>query len=168
MAILNTLMVSSTTQVEYGILLTDKVGCSSIYHLNKDFEKINPIIHTLVEARDNPIASGRHYFVNEKKENPPNDVEISLVEIMPTYPTETLKWEAKDFLQGYLDFHQSFRFQSGGIPRKVGYSNRPSLVSFESFINFFNEAFPTDYQNWKLLESDLRWVRKTFTLPTLP
>lgn len=168
MAILNTVMVSSSASVEYGILVTNKTGFSTIHHLNKDFESINPHIHTLVDARNNPVAAGLHYFVTAKKENPPTDVEVSLVEILPTYPAETIKWEAKDFLQGYLDFHQSFRFHAGGVSRKVNYSTRPSLVSFESFIEFVHAAFPNDYQNWKLLENDLRWVRKAFMLPTLP
>lgn len=165
MSSLDKVMIAANSQSEYGILVVDNNGQNTIYHLNKDFEKINPFIKTLVGVNNSPLANGRHFFVAGKEET--QGKSIFLVEVFPNYPTEHLKWSAKNFLEGYLSFQRCIRVN----PVKLNTEEKvykPSLLSFQSFINFMHQAYPNDYQNWKLLESDLRFVREALTIPTLP
>lgn len=166
MAITNTVMINQSSQLEYGLMVSEPNGITVIHHLSKDFEKLSQDVLNLVDARSNPTASGRHYFISEKTENKPK-AEISVVEIASNNPKETFKWEAKTFQDAYLDFHQAFRFHPGAVTRKVAFGTRPSLVTFDSFIAFVTAAYPADYSKWKMVDSDLAWIRKTFAIPTL-
>lgn len=167
MAITNTVMVSQSSLMEYAVVVTHPTGVATIHHINKNFNLLSQDIHDLVDARSNSTASGRHYFVSEKKDaNHP--FEVSVVEIAANNPKETVKWEAKNFLEAYQDFHYAFRFHPGAVTRKIGYSTRPPTVSLESFIKFMSTAFPIDYQNWKLVDPNLIFTRQAFAIPTLP
>lgn len=159
------IMISSKSQLEFGIMLTDKNGVNTIYHLNKDFEKIDPIIHELVEVNLHPLAGNKHFFISAK-EKPQGT--LYLVEVFPNRPMEHLKWEASNFLEGYLAFCRILRQNPINLSGKEVPLYKQTLPTFESFINFISKAYPNDYQNWKLIESDLRWVRKTFEIPVLP
>lgn len=160
-------MINQSSQTEYGLVVTETTGISTIHHISKDFEKLSQDVLRLVDARSNPTASGRHFFISEKKDNTVK-VDVSVVEIAANLPKETYKWEAKTFQDGYLDFHQAFRFHPGAVTRKVAFGTRPSLVTFESFIKFVSVAYKADYDKWKLVDPDLMWIRKMFAIPTLP
>jgi hypothetical protein len=168
MAISGTVMIAASSQNEYAVLVTEKTGVTHIHHLNKNHDLIDPYIFEIIEARANPVASGRHYFVNEKKSTPALDAEVSLVEIACNYPRAVNKWEALNFTDAYLDMHFGFNFHTGAVQRTIGYSKRPAMVTFTSFIKFMHQAYPIDYARWKLLDPNLEVVRRKFAVPTLP
>lgn len=167
MAINGTVMIQASAVIEYGVLVTNKAGISRIYHLNKVYDLLNPQVKKYVTARANSMASGKHYFVTAIADNPPKDLEISIVEINCNKLRETMKWDASRFQDAYIDFHTSVNGQPGAELRKVNGLIRLPTVDLPSFVEFMREAFPNDYNRWKMLESDLRWVRETFSIPTL-
>lgn len=166
MAITNTVMISRSSNMEYGLVLSHPNGVTEIMHLDKDFEQLDKEVLQYIDARFNPVANGRHYFVCEKAENKPK-IDVSIVEIAPNQTAAGYKWDALTFQDAYLDFHHGFRFHPGAVQRNVGFSFRPSLVTFESFIKFVAKCYKADYDKWKMVDSDLAWVRKTFAIPTL-
>lgn len=150
--------------MEYALLITKANGTCTIHHINKDIESLDPIIADHIDVRANPMASGKHYFATNKEENPPKD-DVSIVEIAPTNLGGNEPWVAKTFQDAYLDFHHSFRAHPGATIRNVNGISRPSLVSFESFINFVKFAYPNDYNRWELVDPDLLLVTKVLAVP---
>ena len=167
MAVPNTIMVSKSSNNEYGVMVSHKNGLTTIHHLNKEFDKIDPFIHTLISCRPNNF-SPTHYMISELEEGQRPKEEISIVEIVPNQQGMDTKFVAKDFTEGYLDFHHSFRFQIGAVHRKVGSLSRPPLITFASFIEFMVSAYPADYQKWKLADPGPNFVRRTLEVPNLP
>lgn len=166
MTIIDRAMISVNSQAEYGILVCGKDGVNTLHHLNKNFDKINASVHQLVEVINNQLSGGRHYFVGKK--DLVKDKTIFLVEIIPDYPADHLKWESKTFLEGYLNLHRKIRVHPVKLNEDKGQQYKPSLSSFESFVSFMHQAYQNDYQNWKLIESDLATARKVFSIPVLP
>lgn len=166
MAITGTVMVQASSTTEYGVLVTTKTGISRIYHLNKKFESIDPVVNKYITTRANSMSGGRHYFATEL-ETAPKDVEVSIVEISCQNLRDANKWNSVTFLEAYIDFHLPVSGQPGAVLRKVSGMNRLPTIEFPSFVEFMRQAYPNDYARWKMLESDLRWVRETFSIPTL-
>ncbi len=165
MAINNTTMISVASANEYGLLISLKNGVTKIQHINKDIEKVSEEVRNLVNVRPNTLNS-RHYFI-DPRDDIDTGIEVSIVEITPDTNGDGAKFQAKNFLDGYIDFHQNFRFSPGAVSRKINYNSRPATINFDSFVAFVKEAFPIDYENWKLIDPTLTNVRQCFTVPSL-
>lgn len=168
MGITNTVLINASSVNEFGLLVTEKSGVNRIYHINKDFTKVSAEVHKLVDVRANSASSGRHYFIKERTEDAPKNVEVSVIEISSNDPRNDLKWNAQTFQDAYVDFHQFINPHPGAVVRKVNASPKLPTVTFPSFVKFVSEAYPHDYTRWKMVDSDLKWVRETFLIPTLP
>lgn len=168
MSITNTVLINSSSVNEFGLLVSEKSGVNRILHINKDFSKVSDEVQKLVEVRANTSSSVRHFFIKERSDDDVKRPDVSVVEISCNDPRNDQKWSAQTFQDAYIDFHQFINPHPGAAIRKVLLSPKLPAVTFPSFIKFVSEAYPNDYARWKMVDSDLKWVRETFLIPTLP
>lgn len=164
MAIQKTVMVSASSPSEFVLLVTTKVGITTIYHLHKNIESLNPAVYSFIVAEPNTI-NNRHYFV-KAKEGVSDSVDISIAEINPHTRDEGLKFKSADFLQAFVDLNNMFLFQPGALYREVSGKKLPFPISFSSFYNLIKEAYPLEFQQWSLVDPGMYRTRQHLSVIT--